>query len=82
MSTRQGGIKVTDDIVTRLRNAEAPRDGSELLCDLADEAADEIERLRAEVQRLTTSTRYADEVYILTEEGEKLWDKIQAVRDE
>lgn len=37
---------MSEDLVFRLRNAEAPRDGSSLLCDLADEAANEIERLR------------------------------------
>ena len=40
---RDVGVFIVDNIVSRLRNAEATRDGSSLLCDLADEAADEIE---------------------------------------
>ena len=58
---------MSSDIVTRLRNAEAPRDGSELLCDLADEAADEIKRLRnaleqCEAERDTWKTTLTDEI--------------------
>ena len=60
---------MTDDIVTRLRN-HVRGDYEKTAEYLLGLAADEIERLRAEVQRLTTATRFVDEVYILTEEGE------------
>jgi hypothetical protein len=68
-----------DDVVIRLRNAEAPKDGSELLCDLADEAADEIERLQAEIVRLRGVVVLCPKCYE-AEHGEGRWE--QKVRSE
>jgi hypothetical protein len=49
MCTPKVGIRVTDDIVTRLRRLVVWSDG-----DIGSEAADEIERLRKELSKWAT----------------------------
>ena len=79
---------VTDDIVTRLRKAhdEAKHwiEGGRWSCPktIHSEAADEIERLRAEVERLTQSksVNLYEESLALTLTDIATWDDLQQGR--
>ena len=70
---------MTDDIVTRLRGQACPECGLPSTHNQFDEAADEIERLRAEVERLTQSksVNLYEESLALTLTDIATWDDLQ-----
>ena len=73
METRAGN-QMSDDIVTRLREYDFMRDGDTPDLTMA-EAADEIERLRAE------NTELRGKVLEIDKTGQELWSMVSSSRD-